>query len=527
MSRSFNVVETYVGDGNTDSYTFDFVVESETYLLIKVWDDDGELIESVRGDDTSFLDSVTLSLTGGTVLLDDDLPAGYTMKIIFDNNEPAQPYEFRNKFDFTLKRIEQALDYFTGSLQGLWYWVPRTIKLSELDDVDDFEMSLPADAAGNAGKVIAVNEDGDGFMYSISGSTIVDSLADAEAAQAAAEAAQAAAELAEANAETAETLAEDWATKTSGVVASAEYSSKAYAVGGTGIDGVANKGAAKNWATKITGTVDDTEYSAKAYALGGTGIDGITGKGAAKNWATKVNGTVDDADYSSKAYAIGGTGVTTTSGKGAAKEWATTTGGAVDTSEFSAKEYAVGTVVTGGSAKDWAQKTSAAVTASLYSAKEWATGILTRSVAGGGSAKDWANYLSGTVDDTEYSAKYYAALAASAAGGVTPVITGTRAAPSAIVALTGIAFVGTSYFNIWFVEGSGGAVDIAANPQIAAGSVIGQRLTLIGRNDTNTVKLEHGTGLALRGGTGAEIYLFADTIADFMWDGSNWVQIGT
>ena len=50
------------------------------------------------------------------------------------------------------------------------------------------------------------------------------------------------------------------------------------------------------------------------------------------------------------------------------------------------------------------------------------------------------------------------------------------------------------------VQGDGGAVDITANPQIAAG-VEGEFLLLQGASDTNTVTLDHGTGLHLHGGS--------------------------
>lgn len=346
---SFNVVESYVGDGANDTYTFDFYVESASYLRIKVWDTDDELVEDILGTDVVFLDSITLNSTGGTIVLTDDLPSGYTMKIFLANDAVTQPYEFRNKFDFTLKRVENAFDFVVRSIQRVSYLAQRAIRLNELDTLADFDMSMPPDAAGNAGKTLGINADGDGFAYNISGAEILQAVSDAEDAQAAAETAQAAAEVAQAAAEAAQTAAE--------------------------------------------------------------------------------------------------------------------------LAETNAELAEVG------------------------------------------------------AEASEIAAAASAAAAAAAASGAIPDITGTRASPSAIVAGTGIAFTGNSYVNIWFVEGSGGAVDISADPQIAAGNIIGQRLILIGRSDTNTVKLEHGTGLSLSGGSG-EIYLFADSIVEFMWDGTNWVQTG-
>ena len=65
-------------------------------------------------------------------------------------------------------------------------------------------------------------------------------------------------------------LAEDWATKTDGTVASSEYSSKAYAIGGTGVTDTSGKGAAKEWATNAEDdAVDGSEYSAKHYSIKG------------------------------------------------------------------------------------------------------------------------------------------------------------------------------------------------------------------------------------------------------------------
>jgi len=82
---------------------------------------------------------------------------------------------------------------------------------------------------------------------------------------------QAAAEAASASASNASGFADEadnWARKTTGLVESADYSSKAYAIGGTGVDNGA--GSAKDWATKTTSTVGNTsEYSAKYWATQG------------------------------------------------------------------------------------------------------------------------------------------------------------------------------------------------------------------------------------------------------------------
>ena len=70
--------------------------------------------------------------------------------------------------------------------------------------------------------------------------------------------------------------AQDWAVKTNGIVQSTDYSSKAYAIGGTGVDN--GSGSAKDWAIKTSGTVGNTsEYSAKYWATSANVVTVATG----------------------------------------------------------------------------------------------------------------------------------------------------------------------------------------------------------------------------------------------------------
>ena len=70
------------------------------------------------------------------------------------------------------------------------------------------------------------------------------------------------------NAAASATLAGNYATKIDGVITGSDYSSKAWAVGGTGVTDTASAGAAKEWATAAEDDlVDTSEYSAKHYSI--------------------------------------------------------------------------------------------------------------------------------------------------------------------------------------------------------------------------------------------------------------------
>ena len=207
-------------------------------------------------------------------------------------------------------------------------------------------------------------------------------------------------------------LADDWANKTSGVVASSEYSSKAYAIGGTGVTDTSSKGAAKEWAIETSGTVDGTDYSAKEYAAGTQASTG----GSAKSWAQdtdQVNGAGTN-DRSAKNWAQGSSMTGSTLG-GSAKDWAQTTGGTVDGTNYAAKEWALGTTVGDGSAKDWAVLAEdSAVTGSSYSALHHAAKSAASATAAASSATGAASSASTASTQATNSGNSATASAASA-----------------------------------------------------------------------------------------------------------------
>jgi len=104
--------------------------------------------------------------------------------------------------------------------------------------------------------------------------------------------------------------ADDYAVKIDGVVntytdtsgsgsATTDYSSKAWAVGGTGVTTTASKGASKEWATTLGSQVDTSEYSAKEYAIGDVTANG----GSAKAWAIDTNSPNGTSEKSAKTLA--------------------------------------------------------------------------------------------------------------------------------------------------------------------------------------------------------------------------------
>ena len=100
-------------------------------------------------------------------------------------------------------------------------------------------------------------------------------------------------------------------------------------------------------------------------------------------------------------------------------------------------------------------------------------------------------------------------------------MSGTNASPTAIVAGTGITSLNAAMIQGYIIEGSGGAVNITANPQIEAGATVGQILIIQGTSNTNTVTFEDGDGLSLNGTFVAN----ALSAIVLQWNGTHWREL--
>lgn len=213
MIEGFNVKDQALGTGDNSVYTFDFKIYDPSDILIWVQDAAGNIVEKIRGDDTTFLSSLTFDTIngGGTLTLAANLPDDYSMTMLLAPDAPDQPTGFPNKKSFSFDVLEGAIDFLASSIQRIAYLAQRASVLHDLDDIDSFDPTLPLKIGSNPGGIVSVKEDGSGFEIVITIGEIVaaqgyaaDALASQNAAEASQIAAAASAVLAQEAAESAE-----------------------------------------------------------------------------------------------------------------------------------------------------------------------------------------------------------------------------------------------------------------------------------------------------------------------------------
>lgn len=191
-----------------------------------------------------------------------------------------------NNATYLSSSIHTSSSAFSTDLSTKWILLANAAISGTANSVDKFEgtgsqtaFTLTSSYASNTGVLVFVNGAlrNPGDDYSISGTTLtfvtapgVPSVSGNENVIAwgpsvVAQAASDAAEASSSNSSGFADEAESWASKINGIVESTDYSSKAWATGGTGVDNSATGGSAKDWAIKTT-TVDGTNFSAKYWA---------------------------------------------------------------------------------------------------------------------------------------------------------------------------------------------------------------------------------------------------------------------
>lgn len=110
--------------------------------------------------------------------------------------------------------------------------------------------------------------------------------------------------------------------------------------------------------------------------------------------------------------------------------------------------------------------------------------------------------------------------------GALPQVFGSYASPRSIIAATGIASASshmstTAYEQIVFAQASSANGNVSAGTQITAGTVVGQRMWIIGASDTTPFTLNNGSGLALKGNA-----IMGDRcVLSLVWDGTVWSEM--
>ena len=315
------------GDGSnlTFSYTFKIFADADLDVYIRT----AAGTETLKTLTTNYTVTGAGNTGGGNVVFVSGQAPADTEKVVIQRKlDLTQSTDYTPNDPFPAESHEEALDRLTFITQQIQEEVDRSIKASVGNTFTSSEFTI--DATNRANKVFAFDSSGnlavtqeigtfqgtdatvtteaykqrdliksttaarlDNIYICVADSVVGDSLTDTAHFALVVDAVSAATSAT--NAATSATKAENYAVKVDGAVPStSDYSSKAWAVGGTGVTDSANGGAAKEWATSAEDDlVDGSEYSAKHYSIKAAASATATAADAISTAADKVSTNAD------------------------------------------------------------------------------------------------------------------------------------------------------------------------------------------------------------------------------------------
>ena len=190
-----------------------------------------------------------------------------------------------------------------GEHKGNWAASTAYVLRDIVKDTNNNNQYICIVAHTSSGSVpISTNTDAAKWRLLVDAASATTAKTGAETAQAASEAAR---DLALSYRNTAETHKNSAATSASNASTSeSNASSSASSASSSASSSSSSSTTSSNYAVKVDGAVTGTDYSSKAWAVGGTGVTDTASRGAAKEWATAAeDDQVDGSEYSAKHYA--------------------------------------------------------------------------------------------------------------------------------------------------------------------------------------------------------------------------------
>ena len=270
---------SFAGNGNQGPHTIGFIILDATHIQVyfdKATSGAGTPITgggytagtsdylvkdvhyTVQNAGTSSNATITYIATGFTVDSTVTYPTSSDSIIVTRNVPLTQTSDYTNNSTIDAETLENSYDKLTQITQQLDDNKDYSFKFAtSLAGTTAFDSTVATASTLNVNKADRLNK---AIKFDASGNIGVSTYdPDEQVANATTQATNAAASA---------TLAGNYATKIDGVVTGSDYSSKAWAVGGTGVTDTASAGAAKEWATAAEDDlVDTSEYSAKHYSI--------------------------------------------------------------------------------------------------------------------------------------------------------------------------------------------------------------------------------------------------------------------